>query len=137
MNELEKLEYLSLVSKVCTELENHLGMNDKDLAEFIIHLSEKHNTVTSFKKVLIENGAEFSDSFISNLLRIIQHMRPRKSTDGNKTQVSSDVGGEKEDLAFKFPGLAIPNESQQPLVEEKITEKDDKEEKMTKTLWLI
>ena len=31
MDELEKLESLSLVSKVCTELENHLGMNDKTL----------------------------------------------------------------------------------------------------------
>lgn len=33
MDEIEKLEYLSLVSKVCTELENHLGMNDKDLGK--------------------------------------------------------------------------------------------------------
>ena len=32
MEELEKLEHLSLVSKVCTELENHLGINDKDVA---------------------------------------------------------------------------------------------------------
>lgn len=31
--ELAKLEYLSLVSKVCTELDNHLGINDKDLGE--------------------------------------------------------------------------------------------------------
>jgi ATP-dependent RNA helicase DHX8/PRP22 len=30
-NELEQLEYLSLVSKVCTELDNHLGISDKDL----------------------------------------------------------------------------------------------------------
>ena len=33
MDELEKLEYLSLVSKVCTELDNHLGLNDKDLGK--------------------------------------------------------------------------------------------------------
>lgn len=32
-DELQKLEYLSLVSKVCTELDNHLGINDKDLGE--------------------------------------------------------------------------------------------------------
>lgn len=31
MDEVEKLEHLSLVSKICTELENHLGLNDKDL----------------------------------------------------------------------------------------------------------
>lgn len=33
LEELAKLEYLSLVSKVCTELDNHLGINDKDLGE--------------------------------------------------------------------------------------------------------
>lgn len=33
MAEIEQLEYLSLVSKVCTELENHLGLNDKDLGK--------------------------------------------------------------------------------------------------------
>lgn len=34
LEELAKLEYLSLVSKVCTELDNHLGINDKDLGEW-------------------------------------------------------------------------------------------------------
>lgn len=33
-DELKQLEYLSLVSKVCTELDNHLGISDKDLGEF-------------------------------------------------------------------------------------------------------
>lgn len=33
MDELAKLEHLSLVSKVCTELDNHLGINDKDLGK--------------------------------------------------------------------------------------------------------
>ena len=34
MEELQQLEQLSLVSKICTELDNHLGINDKDLGEF-------------------------------------------------------------------------------------------------------
>ena len=42
MEELKKLEHLSLVSKICTELDNHFGLGDKTLAEFIIHLAEKH-----------------------------------------------------------------------------------------------
>lgn len=33
MDELEQLEHLSLVSKICTELENHLSINDKDLGK--------------------------------------------------------------------------------------------------------
>lgn len=36
MDELEKLEHLSLVSKICTELENHLGLNDKDLGMYFM-----------------------------------------------------------------------------------------------------
>lgn len=33
MDELHKLEHLSLVSKICTELDNHLNLNDKDLGK--------------------------------------------------------------------------------------------------------
>lgn len=32
------------------------------LAEFIVDLAEKNNNLESFKKVLVENGAEFSVS---------------------------------------------------------------------------
>lgn len=35
VDELSQLEYLSLVSKVCTELDNHLGISDKDLGELL------------------------------------------------------------------------------------------------------
>ena len=59
MDDLKKLEELSLVSKICTELENHLGINDKDLAEFIIALAAKHPTLERFKASLDKNGAEF------------------------------------------------------------------------------
>jgi ATP-dependent RNA helicase DHX8/PRP22 len=38
MNAVENLEHLSLVSKICTELENHLGVNDKDLGMYIGHI---------------------------------------------------------------------------------------------------
>ena len=62
MDEFQQLEHLSLVSKVCTELDNHLGLNDKDLAEFIIDLAEKNNTFETFKKALVDNEAEFSVS---------------------------------------------------------------------------
>ena len=40
MEELQKLEYLSLVSKVCTELENHLGINDKDLGKYTVDVED-------------------------------------------------------------------------------------------------
>ncbi|XP_059470010.1 ATP-dependent RNA helicase DHX8 [Neocloeon triangulifer] len=105
MDELQKLEQLSLISKVCTELENHLGMSDKDLAEFIIALAKKNATFQAFKKALAENGADFSDSLIGNLLRIIQHM--------TKFSIAKEVVDEKVDkdlLSSNFPCLAIPND---------------------------
>lgn len=42
MDELSKLEHLSLVSKICTELENHLGLNDKDLGKTFVIQDAEH-----------------------------------------------------------------------------------------------
>ncbi|XP_075033535.1 ATP-dependent RNA helicase DHX8 [Mixophyes fleayi] len=108
LEELRKLEYLSLVSKVCTELDNHLGINDKDLAEFVIDIAEKSTTFESFKVALEKNGAEFTDSLVSNLLRLIQTMRPPA-----KPSTSKDVlvkpKNEKEKLKELFPALCRPD----------------------------
>lgn len=140
MEELRKLEHLSLVSKICTELDNHLGLNDKDLgnyhsssvlhltkceffrfllAEFIIDLATDNSTFGDFKRVLFENGAEFNDSFITNLLRIIQLMKP--SGPATFTQFSNIKA---DGLACKFPGLAIANKPQ-----DEVIKKDTKEDK--------
>lgn len=127
-----ELEHLSLVSRICTELDNHLGMNDKDLAEFIIHLAvEKNFDFNNFKKVLIENGAEFPDSFISNLLRIIQLMKTSKS--GAGTSFEADDDDKKGHLETKFPGLAIPNKAPKDMFFEQ-EHKDVKDAKMVKTI---
>lgn len=78
------------------------------LAEFIIHLAEENPKLEDFKKELIKNGAEFNDSFISNLLRIIVLMKPSVGKhSGNQGLL--DFNPEKDTLAKKFPGLAIPN----------------------------
>ncbi|XP_049866701.1 ATP-dependent RNA helicase DHX8 [Pectinophora gossypiella] len=130
MDEVAKLEHLSLVSKICTELDNHLGLNDKDLAEFIIDLADKNPTFDAFKKALIENGAEFSDSFMTNLLRIIQHMKPTNSA----TQKCNEPLESKDPLAAKFPGLAIPNDKPQKFSSDEEVSEDEKEEKKGKRL---
>lgn len=112
MSELAELEHLSLVSKICIELDNHLGINDKDLAEFIIDLAEKNTTIESFRKVLSENGADFPDSFVSSLMRIIQLMKPVKPGDGG---AGSSAAFSTDHMAMKFPGLALPNQSQKEM----------------------
>ncbi|XP_068161602.1 ATP-dependent RNA helicase DHX8 [Antennarius striatus] len=111
VDELSQLEYLSLVSKVCTELDNHLGISDKDLAEFVIDLAEKQPTFDGFKDLLLQNGAEFTDSLISNLLRLIQTMRPPSKASTSK--VSEDLvkpKSEKDQLKELFPALCRPND---------------------------
>ncbi|XP_030388583.1 ATP-dependent RNA helicase DHX8 [Scaptodrosophila lebanonensis] len=134
MEELQKLEYLSLVSKICTELDNHLGINDKDLAEFIIDLENKHRTYDAFRKALLENGAEFPDSLVQNLQRIINLMRPsRVGADNIKDACTSgDLKNDKKSQLMKmFPGLALPNDkfSQNAESDGEDAVKDDSESK--------
>jgi hypothetical protein len=75
---LKKLEYLSLVSKVCTELESHTGAGDKVLAEFITDLGHSSDSVEEFDAKLKENGAEMPDYFVRTLLTIIHAILPPK-----------------------------------------------------------
>ncbi|XP_034415247.1 ATP-dependent RNA helicase DHX8-like [Cyclopterus lumpus] len=107
--EIQRLEYLSLVSKVCTELENHLGLSEKDLAEFIINLAEKQPTFEGFKATLFDNGADFTDTFIGNLLRLIHTMRPSASTStAHQSEVKPKSG--KDKLKDKYPALCVPDD---------------------------
>lgn len=103
MAELEQLEHLSMVSKVCTELDNHYNLNDKDLAEFIIDIAGKNPVFADFKRVLADNGAEFTDSFVENLLRIIKHMKPA-------VKAPLDPVTKADRLANAFPALARAND---------------------------
>lgn len=159
LGDLERLEKLSLVSKVCTELENHLGVNDKDLAEFIIDLAEKNPSFEKFKKVLLEaSGEPFPDSFIANLLRIIQKMNPsmRQSTtsvqSGTTTTSTVSASASASDLHrltelngpmsgtnFKpldvdikkvlCPALALPNKTRRVSSSDEDNNEDEKDKK--------
>ncbi|PRQ35577.1 putative RNA helicase [Rosa chinensis] len=89
---VKKLEYLSLISKVCSELETNLGQQygDKALAEFITDMGRNSKNVDEFNAKLNEFGAEIPDYFVRNLLTIIHAVLAP-----NKNQISSKE--EKED----------------------------------------
>ncbi|CAI9102633.1 OLC1v1000930C1 [Oldenlandia corymbosa var. corymbosa] len=58
---LKKLEYLPLLSKICTELESHLGVGDKVLGEFLIEMGkncEEISLMPNLKKLSGFNGKE-------------------------------------------------------------------------------
>jgi ATP-dependent RNA helicase DHX8/PRP22 len=76
---LKKLEYLWLVSKVCTKLEAHIRCSDKTLAQFIVDIAQHSDTVEDFDQALKKNGTEILKYFIKTLLTIIHVLLPPKS----------------------------------------------------------
>lgn len=98
---IDELQRLGLISKICSELDNHLGYSDKTLAEFIIHIAEKTNfLLKDFQKQLNENGAEFPSNYSENLLRIINAVKRGKQSEAKNETVMSK----------SFPSLSRPNE---------------------------
>ena len=116
MDDLASLELLSLVSRVTTELQNHLGISDKTLAEFIIDQHSKCASQLDFKCRLDEMGAEFSQSLLESIDRLILTMHPKHKGGKGKLEhgLSSSVeGGREVDESEKksriFRGLALPD----------------------------
>ncbi|XP_031286935.1 probable pre-mRNA-splicing factor ATP-dependent RNA helicase DEAH5 [Pistacia vera] len=101
---LKKLEYFSLVSKVCSELETHLGFGDKVLAEFITELGRNCETVEEFDSKLKENGAEMPDYFVRTLLTIIHAILPPKPK--SDKDVKKEIGGDGKKSKFKALAIA-------------------------------
>ncbi|KAJ5107277.1 hypothetical protein N7456_003952 [Penicillium angulare] len=117
MDDLESLELFSLVSRVTNELQNHLGINDKTLAEFVIAQHLNCNGVfPEFKKKLDDMGAEFPQSLMESIDRLVLTMHPKykgkKASDGdagNNGAAGDDLDEfdalEKKSRVFK--GLAV------------------------------
>ncbi|KJH48464.1 S1 RNA binding domain protein [Dictyocaulus viviparus] len=122
---MDELERLSLISKVCSELDNHFGIKDKDAAEFIIDLATINKTFDKFKRALAEQGLgdQFDDSLTANLLRLIQHMLPKQknkksqknNSDSHKITLISDA---KEEIKARLPALAMPNTNTDKMMDE-------------------
>eukprot|EP00040_Diaphanoeca_grandis_P003928 m.26396 g.26396 ORF g.26396 m.26396 type:complete len:1210 (-) comp15392_c0_seq1:744-4373(-) len=114
MADIERLQHLSLVSKVCTELENNLGMSEPTLAEFIIDLCSKAPNELSFLQSLDQCGGEFTEQFVSNLWRLIRRMLPSADVQQTVIDPEDDMETESrtENVAArkkKYPGLAVPD----------------------------
>jgi ATP-dependent RNA helicase DHX8/PRP22 len=115
MDDLAAFELLSLVSKITSELQNHTGINDRTLAEFIIAQHEKCSSIAEFKQSLDAMGAEFPQSLIESIDRLILTMHPKrkKKQNGNVEQNGdSKISDEVDKKARIFKGLAIPDREQ-------------------------
>lgn len=103
---------------------NHIGINDRVLAEFIISLHEQSKTVNEFKGKLGEVGADFPETFVKNLDRLILAMHPKhkkaKAANNEISKVDESNGKSKtEELGYDeererrkrmFPGLALQDD---------------------------
>ncbi|KAI1802818.1 hypothetical protein F4811DRAFT_370240 [Daldinia bambusicola] len=109
-DDFAELELLSLVSKVTSELQNHLGISEKTLAEFIIAKRLECCSFSEFKSKLAElGGASWPDSLFDSVDRLVRTMHPKfkatKETAAEEHQPTRTLE-EKETL---FKGLSIPD----------------------------
>jgi len=56
------------------ELENHLGISEKAMAEFIIELATGKSSIKEFQKALASNGAEMPESLVHTIWNVIQRL---------------------------------------------------------------
>ncbi|KAJ5098704.1 ATP-dependent RNA helicase DHX8 [Penicillium argentinense] len=117
MEEVDSLELFSLVSRVTNELQNHLGINDKTLSEFVIDQHLKCNgDFPKFKDNLVEMGAEFPQSLLESVDRLVLTMHPKykgkQEENGDSAPAENDMLDELGALERKsrvFKGLAVPD----------------------------
>lgn len=123
-DDLYNLELLSLIAKITQEVLNYTGINDKTLSEFILSLHDESKSLQDFKRKLKDSGADFPDSFVENIDRLILSMHPkhkkRPATNGiTNGRQKEDTIDEKDKKRRMFPGLALPDQEWRPSVEEK------------------
>ncbi|KAL2169081.1 hypothetical protein VTG60DRAFT_6503 [Thermothelomyces hinnuleus] len=117
MDDLESLELLSLVSKVTSELQNHLGINEKTLAEFVIAQRLECGSFEDFKAKLAAVGADFPPSLVESIDRLVQTMHPKFKGKQNRAIPTEDrkPARSTEEQTKIFKGLAIPDKEVEAL----------------------
>lgn len=145
MDDLQSLELFSLVSRITGELQNHLGVNDKTLAEFVIDQHLSCGSFTEFKKILEDMGAEFPQSLMESIDRLVLTMHPKYKSKKTETAGEStgdddmDMLGALEKKARVFKGLAVPDKAPSWEEEERnaVDEGDAKADAMDDTFAML
>ncbi|MCJ1435586.1 DEAH-box ATP-dependent RNA helicase prp22 [Xylographa pallens] len=129
MDDLESLELLSLVSKVTSELQNHLGISDKTLAEFVIAQHSKCSALADFKLQMEAMGAEFPLSLVESIDRLVLTMHPKykdkraKAAGQNGLSSNGFAINDVEKKTRIFKGLAVPD--QDPVWDDELPSQQD------------
>ncbi|OBZ79648.1 hypothetical protein A0H81_01367 [Grifola frondosa] len=126
--DIYNLEFLSLVAKITQEVDNYTGISDKTLAEFVISIHDDSKTLPEFKQKLKDVGANFPESFVENVDRLILNMHPkhkkRPAIDGKENASESGGLDDTEKKKRMFPGLALKDQEWQPSVTKDVLMKE-------------
>ena len=123
LNELEELELLSLQNSITKELINHTGLNDPTLAEFLLHLHSEAPDLAQFKVACKGVGAEFPDSFLVSVDRLILAMHPKYKPKKQSKKKQAKAKAQRDPVVLSedkqrqirlFPGLALADSEWQP-----------------------
>ncbi|KAF7547679.1 hypothetical protein G7Z17_g7555 [Cylindrodendrum hubeiense] len=112
MDDLLQLELVGLVSKVASELHNHLGVDDKTLAEFVIAQRVASDSLGGFQQKMNETGGDsFPPSLIESIDRLVRLMHPAMKADKEAARHSEpdEQRSSIHDKAQVFSGLALPD----------------------------
>lgn len=126
MESLARIRQLGVVQKVMVELENHIGVSDKDLAEFLVDLASSSADERAFGEKVAEagDGESFPGDLVSSIFRLAPRKKTADSAEGrgarvpakapplppNATEEQKKQRQKADKLAELFPGLAAPNE---------------------------
>lgn len=110
MDDLAELERLSLISKISSELQNHLGVSDKDLAEYVIAQYNESPSLDAFRATF----EDFPASLVDSIDRLVLTLDPARKKKGKNGEANGDGGSGKTDAEGEksrvFKGLAIKDD---------------------------
>ncbi|KAF5531011.1 ATP-dependent RNA helicase DHX8 [Fusarium mexicanum] len=113
MNSLDEFEAIGLVNKVASELHNHIQVNDKTLAEFIIAQRLESDNFDSFKDNVTKlGGGALPISLIESIDRLVLMIHPSMKNKASNEQRQPQRSREKD--ASVFSGLAVPDKAPSP-----------------------
>ncbi|KAL4877535.1 P-loop containing nucleoside triphosphate hydrolase protein [Aspergillus karnatakaensis] len=145
MDDLQSLEHLSLISRITNELQNHLGVSDKVLAEFVISQHLECSSFSEFQKRLEDMGAEFPMSLMESVDRLVLTMHPAYKQKNKQHQNGNDDANGGDDMdalnalekkARVFKGLAVPDREVDYSANE-VVEEDAKDSAMDDTFAML
>ena len=114
MDDFESLELLSLVSKVTSELQNHLGISEMTIAEYLIAQRLECGSFIEFRDKMAAEAAEFPPSLVESIDRLVRTMHPKlkaeKQQNGDHREDERAIRSAAENTKL-FKGLAIPDKS--------------------------